>query len=185
MKQFLAIALLLVSPAIRMLAVDFDKDIAPIFKENCYECHSEARKKEKAGFVFDNKERLKKDIGPNLLIEPGEPGRSHLLYIVSDSEAKNHMPPKSDLARGDIDKLRQWIAEGATLDKDAPKMVAKKQLPIFLTWVNMEGKKIRAGYGGMEGDSVVLKMPSGERIPYPLAKLSRESQEQAKWCAAP
>src|SRR4051812_38061510 len=67
-----SIAVLLLAPiASRIMAVDFDKDIAPILKQNCYECHSEARKKEKAGFVFDNKVRLKKDIGPNLIIEPG------------------------------------------------------------------------------------------------------------------
>jgi hypothetical protein len=185
MKQILAASLLVVSSAFRLMAVEFDKDIAPIFKQNCYECHSEAKKKEKAGFVFDNKTRLKKDIGPNLIIEPGEPGRSHLIYVLTDPEAKHHMPPKGDLDKGDIDKLTKWISEGATLDKNDQKMVPKKDLPIFMTWVNLEGKKIRAGYGGMKGESVVLKMPSGELIPYPLSKLSHESQEQAKWCAAP
>ena len=166
-------------------AVDFDKDIAPILKEHCYECHSEERKKEKAGFVFDNKARFKKDIGPNLIVEPGDPGKSHFLYIISDPDAKNHMPPNGQLSRDEIDKLRTWISQGATLDKDAPKMAAKKDLPPFLTWINTEGKKVRAGFGGLEGENVVLKMPDGKLIPYPLAKLSPESQQLARECAAP
>ena len=185
MKPVSVAFLLLASPAIPLMAVDFDKDIVPILKQNCYECHSEARKKEKGGFVFDNKDRLKKDIGPNLIIEPGAPGRSHFLYVITDPEAKNPMPPKGELAKGDVEKLTKWIAEGATLDKDAPKMVAKKELPIFMTWINLEGKKIRAGFGGLKDGNVVLKMPSGEFVPYPLAKLSPESREQANWCAAP
>jgi hypothetical protein len=185
MKAPFATVLLFASSAFPVIAVDFDKDIAPIFKQNCYECHSETKKKEKGGFVFDNKTRLKKDIGPNLIIEPGEPGRSHLLFVITDPEAKHHMPPKGDLDRSDVEKLTKWIAEGATLDKDAPKMVAKKELPIFMTWINLEGKKIRAGFGGLKDGNVVLKMPSGEFIPYPLSKLSAESQAQAKDCAAP
>lgn len=185
MKLLLAAALLVTSFASRLGAVDFDKDIAPILKQNCYECHSEARKKEKAGFVFDNKVRLKKDIGPNLIIEPGDPGRSHLIYVITDPEAKHHMPPKGDLDKADVDKLTKWIAEGATLDKDAPKMVPKKDLPIFMTWINLEGKKIRAGFGGLKDGNVVLKMPSGEFIPYALSKLSPDSQKQARECAAP
>lgn len=186
MNHLLPAALLLLAfPATRLIAVDFDKDVTPILKQNCYECHSEARKKEKAGFVFDNKTRLKKDIGPNLIIEPGAPDRSHILYVITDPEAKHHMPPNKDLGKEDVNTLRKWIAEGATLDKDAPKMVPKKDLPIFMTWINTEGKKIRAGFGGMEGQNVILKMPSGQLIPYALSKLAPASQQQARECAAP
>jgi hypothetical protein len=54
-----------------------------------------------------------------------------------------------------------------------------------MTWINLEGKKIRAGFGGLKDGNVVLKMPSGELLPYALSKLSPESREQAKWCAEP
>jgi hypothetical protein len=170
---------------LRTMAVDFDKDIVPILKKNCYECHSEENKKEKAGYVFDNKARLKKDIAPNMLIEPGDPGRSHLMRVLAESGFKNHMPPDEDLSSGDLEKIRQWISEGATLDKDAPKVAVKKSLPPIMTWVNADGKKIKAGFGGMQGDNVILKMPNGQLVPYPVAKLAAESQQQAKECAAP
>ncbi len=170
---------------LQTMAVDFDKDIAPILKKNCYECHSEEKKKEKAGFVFDNKSRLIKDIGRGMIIEPGNPNSSHFFYVISDPEAKHHMPPNKDLDKDDMEKLRKWISEGATLDKDAPKLVAKKVLPPIMTWVNAEGKKIKAGFGGIKGEDVVLKMPNGQLVPYPIAKLAAESQQQAKECAAP
>lgn len=179
--------ILLASAAIapRLWAVDFDKDVKPILKEHCYECHSEEKKKEKAGFVFDNKTRMKKDIGPNLIIEPGDPGASHFLRIIAEADAKNHMPPNKNLDPKDVDTLRKWIAEGAGLEKDSPKVAAKKTLPPIMSWTNAEGKTIRAGFGGVEGENVVLKMPNGMKVSYPLAKLSAESQQQARDAAAP
>jgi hypothetical protein len=168
-----------------LAAADFDKDVAPILKEHCYECHSEAAKKEKAGFVFDNKKRLKIDIGTNLLIEPGDPASSHFLNIIVDPDAKNHMPPKGNLSAKEIATLREWISAGAALDKDAPKMVAKKELPPIMSWKNAEGRTIRAGFGGLEGENVIFKMPNGQRISYPIANLSPESQAQARDAGAP
>jgi len=168
----------------RVGAIDFQKDIAPILKKNCYECHSEEKKKEKAGEVFDNLKRFAHDIGVNLLIEPGSPSTSHFYEVISDPDIKHHMPPKGSLPAAEQEKIRKWIEEGAILDKNAAKpgapLVAKSDLPPIMTWKNAEGVTIKAGFGGIEGDNVVLKMPNGQKIPYPLAKLSAESQAQAK-----
>ena len=168
-------------------AIDFEKDISPILKKNCYECHSEQKKKEKAGEVFDNLKRFAKDIGVNLLIEPGNPGNSHFLEVLDDPDIKNHMPPKGQLSQPDREKIRKWIAEGASLEKGgATKPIAvKSDLPPIMSWTNADGKTIRAGFGGIEGSNVVLKMPDGQKIPYPLEKLSPASQKQAKESAAP
>mgnify|MGYP000753507676 CR=1 FL=1 len=68
-----------------------------ILSKNCYECHSETRNKEKAGIVFDNLARFKKDIGPNLIIEPGNPSESHFFEVLADPDIKHHMPPKGSL----------------------------------------------------------------------------------------
>jgi hypothetical protein len=180
---FAAVAVL-IGGITRVGAIDFQKDIAPILKKNCYECHSEEKKKEKGGNVFDNLKRFAKDIGVNLLIEPGNPGESHFLEVLEDPNIKNHMPPKGQLSKADQDKIRKWIEEGAILDKSAPKpgapLVAKSDLPPIMTWKNAEGVSIKAGFGGLEGENVILKMPNGQKIPYPIAKLSPESQAQAK-----
>ncbi len=173
----------LLAPAV--LAVDFEKDIKPILSKNCYECHSEQKKKEKAGYVFDNVSRFKKDIGVNLIIEPGNPAESHFLEVLVDPDIRHHMPPKGSLPQKDLDLIRTWIAEGATLDKNAPKMVAKKLLPPIMSWTNAEGVTIKAGFGGVNGQSVIFKMPNGSKKEYPINKLSPASQKLVAECAAP
>lgn len=166
-------------------AVDFVKEIQPILKANCYECHSEERKKEKAGFVFDNPKRFAKDIGVNLNIEPGRPGSSHFFEVISNPDVKHAMPPDGPMKPADIEIIRKWIAEGALLDANAPKPVFKKELPPIMKWTNTEGKSIKAGFERIEGDSVVLRMVNGPYVKFPLSKLSAESQQLAKECAAP
>jgi hypothetical protein len=175
---------LLPAPAAR--AVDFEKEIKPILAKNCYECHSEQKKKEKAGYVFDNVARFKKDIGVNLIIEPGSPGESHFFEVLADPDIKHHMPPKGNLPQKDLDKIRTWIAEGAALDKDAPKMVAEKtplSSSAIMSWTNAEGVAIKAGYGGVRGQSVIFKMPNGTKLEYPIKKLSPGSQKLVADCA--
>ncbi len=171
--------------AMRLVAVDFEKDIKPILSKSCYECHSEQRKKEKGGFVFDNLKRFAHDIGPNLNIEPGSPGSSHFFEVISDPEAKNHMPPKGSLSKEDQEKIRQWIKEGAAFDANAPKLAVKKDLPPIMKWTNAEGVSIKAGFGGVTGQSVIFKMPNGTKVEYPIAKLSAESRKLVEECAAP
>lgn len=171
-------------------AADFKKDIQPILERNCYECHSVKTGKKKAGFVFDDLETFKLDIKDNDVaqIRPGKPSESHFLEIIVN-DGKNHMPPDGQLSTGDIKKITEWISEGASFDKDAPKMApvaAKKVLPPIMSWTNLEGKTIKAGFVRLEGENVVLKMPlNAAEVPYPLAKLSEASQKLARDCAAP
>lgn len=165
-------------------AVEFDKDIKPILARHCYECHSEQKKKEKAGYVFDNPARFKKDIGVNLIIEPGNPGESHFFLVLADPDIKNHMPPRGNLSSSELEKIRKWIEEGAALDKNAPKLAVKKALPPIMTWTNAEGVSIKAGFGGVNGQSVIFKMPNGAKVEYPIKKLSPASQRLVAECAS-
>lgn len=171
-------------------AADFKKDIAPILERNCYECHSEKTGKKKGGFVFDDLETFKLDIKDNDVaqIRPGKPAESHFLEVLVN-DGKNHMPPKDQLSGTDIKKITEWISEGASFDKDAPKLApvaVKKSLPPIMSWTNLDGKKIKAGFVRLDGANVVLRMPlNAAEVPYPLAKLSEASQKQARDCAAP
>ena len=165
-------------------AIDFDKEIKPILKKNCYECHSEEKKKEKGGYVFDNTKRFAKDIGPNLQIEPGDPSNSHFFEVLADHSQKNHMPPKGEIGKDDLEKICKWITEGATFDGKAMKNLVRKDLPPIMKWTNAQGVSIKAGFGGVEGEEVLFKMPDGKVVKYPIAKLSPESQQLVKECAA-
>jgi cytochrome c551/c552 len=184
--KFLPALLLTASAA---AAADFKKDIAPIFEKHCYECHSDKTGKKKAGYVFDDLATLKLDINPKGGIVPGNPGESHIFKVVADPEHEAHMPPKDNLSSKEIETLREWITEGALLDKDAPKPTmapVQKKLPPILTWTNFEGKKIKAGFVKLEGDTVYLRMPiNAQEVPYPMSKLDAASQQLAKECAAP
>lgn len=187
-----ALATLLLSTALAG-AVDFKKDIQPILEKNCYECHSEKTGKRKGGFVFDDLETFKLDIADTDVaqIRPGKPGESHFLEVIANESHEKHMPPKDTLSRGDINKITDWIKEGATFDGMVKTTAAtpgapKKQLPPIMSWTNAEGKTIRADFVRLDGDNVVLRMPAnGQEVPYPLAKLDAPSQQQAKDAGAP
>ena len=172
-------------------AADFKKDIRPILKAKCYQCHSEEAKKEKAGYVFDNLDRLKGDIGPKGQIVPGDPERSNLLELVT--REKDRMPPsgKEGLNPKEIKLLREWITEGASLDGSQP--LAKSgglpprapQAPPapLQDWTSTEGKTIKARFVALSGEAVVIKTAENKSWKVPLAKLSAASQDQARAAA--
>ncbi len=180
-------ALSSVLAVLNLNAADFKKDIRPILKENCYECHSKESGKEKAGYVFDDLETLKLDIQPKGIIVPGQPGESYFLEVMTmDASEKAHMPPKKTLSDRDIAKVRDWIASGAHLEGAPPaSTLAARAAPVALDWTNAEGVTIKASFVRLDGEHVVLKLPAnGQEVPYPMAKLSAASQEQARKAAA-
>jgi hypothetical protein len=192
MKFLHALWLAFCCSAVAAGAADFKKDIRPILKAKCYECHSEEKKKEKSGYVFDNLERLANDIGPKGQIVPGDPERSNLLDLVSRTD-KNRMPPggKEGLTAKEIKLLREWIQAGAVLDESKPKSASglaprapEGPPPPIQDWTNTDGKTIKARYVRMSGDAVVIKTADGKSYKVPLAKLSAASQELAKVAAA-
>ena len=46
-------------------------------------------------------------------VAPGQPERSHLIYLLIGDEAKRQMPPDRPLPDRDIDLIERWILEGA------------------------------------------------------------------------
>jgi len=56
--------------------IDFNRDIRPIFSENCYACHGPDKNKRKAGLRLDIKEEaFKKRESGDYAIVPGKPSR--------------------------------------------------------------------------------------------------------------
>src|SRR6185503_12121552 len=99
-------------------AIDFDRDIRPIFSENCYACHGPDKDKRKAGLRLDLKEDAfqKLDSG-DFAIVPGKPDQSRLLKVISlPTEDDDHMPPAKTgkkLSSAQMELLRRWIVQGA------------------------------------------------------------------------
>ncbi len=167
-------------------AAEFKKDVQPILKKHCYECHSEETGKKKAGYVFDDLKTLKYDINPKGIIVPNDPGESYFLEVIAVPNHEAHMPPKDQLSDREIAKLREWIEAGAPLEEGAASgMTATTSTglpsaPVMLNWTNFEGKTIPASFVRLEGESVIIKMADGRELPYPLDKLDATSQAQAK-----
>src|SRR5215831_16783309 len=97
--------------------VDFNRDIRPIFSENCYACHGPDQNKRKAGLRLDQKEGAFKELDSgDFAIVPGDLVQSKLIYRVTTSDTDDRMPPLKTgkhLTPLQIDLLRRWVAEGA------------------------------------------------------------------------
>lgn len=168
-------------------AVDFKTQIAPIFRNKCYACHS-VTKKVKGKLALDD-DKLPEQIGAGKNIIPGEAMKSTMFIncTLPDDDA-DVMPPegKNKLTAAELDVFKAWINEGASLTGGgaAPAAAPAAAMPAaggVLKWTNTEGKVIDAEFMGLKGDNVLLKIPStGITHIWPLSKLSAESQAQAK-----
>src|SRR5258707_290322 len=94
-------------------AVDFARDIKPIFDRSCVSCHGTA--KQKAGLRLDNGAEALKGGNSGPVIRPGDTGRSRLLFAVAGFDPDLKMPPegKPALSAAEIGKLRAWVEQGA------------------------------------------------------------------------
>ena len=87
------------------LAVDFVREVRPIFEKHCYECHG--AEKQKNDYRLDIKSMALKHI------KPGQSAESTLFRFVSGLEKDTPMPPKSKLSSAELETLKRWIDEGA------------------------------------------------------------------------
>ncbi len=108
-------------------AVDFEKDIEPIFAGNCADCHGP--EKQKGKFRVDRLANLLRggDSGEAAIVR-GKPDESFLLKLIRHEESNLEMPPKgSPLSPDEIKLIETWIAEGAaTPDSYGPETEKQK-----------------------------------------------------------
>ena len=94
----------------------FTKDIMPIFKATCLECHNP--KKFKGKLDMTSYETLIKGGKKGPEIEPGKPEKSRLVEMISGD--KPDMPDEGDpLKPAQVALIVRWIKEGAK--DDTPK----------------------------------------------------------------
>lgn len=92
--------------------VDFVKDVQPIFRAACFECHAEGN--EEGGLNLGIKSRAEEggDHGPAWTA--GESAKSRLVHLVAGVERQAVMPPEGErLSKEQIGILRAWIDQGA------------------------------------------------------------------------
>ena len=90
--------------------VFFKEKVHPILQKNCFECHGP--EKQKSGLRLDSRETALKggDYGEDIV--PGDPDKSFLIQAIR-YQGDIKMPPKQQLAEGDIEILTEWIKRGA------------------------------------------------------------------------
>lgn len=96
--------------------VSYYKQVRPIFAARCQGCHQGA--KVSGGYLMTEFSRLLAGgASGKKAVVPGQPAQSHLLALVTPQAGKAKMPPAGDpLPAGEIQLIRQWIAQGARDD---------------------------------------------------------------------
>ncbi|MGJ8696640.1 MAG: c-type cytochrome domain-containing protein [Verrucomicrobiaceae bacterium] len=201
--------LLMVVTAFQASALDYKRDVMPIFKKKCYDCHSDEAKKVKGGLRLDDEEAFYKRFAKNDVVIPGDWDASYLFVsVVLPQKDDGAMPPegKGDpLTEEEIKIVAQWIYEGARIagekgKKGSQEMDPEKILkfkngqlmvesedhvpevkePEWEEWLNGKGQKITAKCHGLSAGKVDFELKGGKRVAYPLDDLSAESQARVK-----
>src|SRR6266487_4963945 len=94
--------------------VDFARDIQPILKKSCVECHGPEKPKGK--LRLDTKDGALKGGKDGVVIEPGNADKSEVYRrITLPADNDDVMPNKGDkLTKAQTDLIRDWINQGAT-----------------------------------------------------------------------
>lgn len=94
-------------------AVDFARDVQPIFEQRCYRCHD--GRKRKGGLRLDRKKYFDEggDGGPAVVA--GRPMASKLFQMINlPVDHEDYMPAKGDpIPQGEVDVIGRWIEQGA------------------------------------------------------------------------
>ncbi len=96
--------------------VEFNRDIRPIFSDNCFACHGPDTNQRKADLRLDLE-----DGGVARHVVPGEPDKSELYRRVTGQvEGKSRMPPPKfgkQLTQRQVALIGEWIRQGAKYQK--------------------------------------------------------------------
>lgn len=112
-------------------ALEFSRDVAPIFSARCGACHGTTKKK--GGLSLATRDSILAGGEDGAVIVSGKPDESEVirrLRLPLDDE--HHMPPdtKPQPTAAEIGVVAQWIAEGAPFDGAAPAKVPPVPAPV-------------------------------------------------------
>ncbi len=97
--------------------VQFNRDIRPILAEHCWQCHGFDANARKAGLRLDLHEAVQTPAESGAIpVVSGDADSSEVIRRVTSQDPDLQMPPPSlqkPLSAAQIQKLRQWINEGA------------------------------------------------------------------------
>ena len=96
---------------------DYLRDIKPVLKARCFECHGGLKQKE--GLRLDTAANILKGGIEKKVVIPGDPAGSLLLEKITAKNHEERMPPEGEpLKPEQVVAIREWIAAGAPIPKD-------------------------------------------------------------------
>ena len=95
--------------------VDFRRDVQPIFRQFCIECHGPSQQMH--GFRLDRRRDAMRGV-TNTVIAPGNSAGSRLYLKLIGNKYGPQMPPTGPLAQEQIDVIKAWIDQGAEWPDD-------------------------------------------------------------------
>jgi ankyrin repeat protein/mono/diheme cytochrome c family protein len=95
--------------------VDFRRDVQPILKQYCIECHGPSQQMH--GFRLDRRRDAMKG-GSGIMIKPGSASISRFYLKLIGSQYGPQMPLTGPLSQEQIDILKAWIDQGAEWPDD-------------------------------------------------------------------
>ncbi len=173
-------------------ALEYEKDIMPIFVKKCGECHSNESGKAKGGLKLDDPAHFHGRFAKNSLVVPGDWDASYLFITLYRPEGhEDAMPPEGKgerLSSEEVKLVQQWITDGAPVNgergekgKMPPETESADEMkpapnPVEQEWTNTDGKTILATLLRVEGDVALLRLKNGTVYKYPITKLSEASR---------
>jgi mono/diheme cytochrome c family protein len=95
-------------------SIDYARDIEPIFKTYCYECHGP--KKARARLRLNTPDAIRRGGESGVVVTPGKSGASLMMHRVLGLDGDDRMPLDADpLPPEAVDRLRAWIDQGARM----------------------------------------------------------------------
>ena len=98
-------------------SISFSRDVSPILKNNCLECHQAGGSGTVAsGFSMASYDELMKGTTHGPMIIAGDAEGSNLVVLMEGRADPSISMPHGDLdpvSKQDIEKIRQWINQGA------------------------------------------------------------------------
>jgi len=96
-------------------AVDFAREVRPIFNAHCTACHGGVKEAAEVSFIYREKALGTGESGKTIIV-PGDPEASELMARILSSDPDEVMPKPEhgpSLSEKEIATLRDWIQEGA------------------------------------------------------------------------
>jgi mono/diheme cytochrome c family protein len=106
------------STAVESAAVDFVRDVQPVFVERCIDCHGPETAK--AGLRLDGSAAVTLGGDSGRVIVPHDSAASELMRRIRGDVPEDRMPPKGEpLSREEISAIAAWIDAGAVWPAEA------------------------------------------------------------------